>query len=215
MNYKSELQNNNTDLASILETINALPEAGGDASIEDAFVTRTITEYTNDRVNAIGNYAFTSCTSLTTVSFPVATFIGGSAFTRCYRLTTASFPAATFIGNYAFSSCFSLTTASFPVATSIGSYAFSNCFSLATVSFPVATSIGGSAFTRCYNLISLYLTGSSLCALSASAAFTSTPIGGYSTSAGRYGSIFVPASLLASYKAATNWAYFSSRFVGI
>jgi hypothetical protein len=51
--------------------------------------------------------------------------------------------------------------------------------------------------------------------LYASNAFSSTPIGGYSTSAGTYGSIYVPTSLLTSYKNATNWTYFSSRFVGI
>ena len=64
-----------------------------------------------------------------------------------------------------------------------------------------------------YNFKYLYLTGSSLCKLSNSNAFSSTPIGGYSASAGTYGSIYVPASLLTSYQTATNWAYFSSRFV--
>jgi hypothetical protein len=59
----------------------------------------------------------------------------------------------------------------------------------------------------------LYLTGSSVCALAHSNAFSSTPIGGYSTSAGTYGSIYVPASLIDAYKTATNWTYFSSRFV--
>ena len=121
----------------------------------------------------------------------------------------------TSIGSSVFYGCGSLTTASFPVATSIGSSAFCYCYSLTTVSFPKVTTIGGYAFNRCYNLKSLYLTGSSLCKLSNSNAFTSTPIGGYSTSAGTYGSIYVPASLLNSYKTATNWTYFSSRFVGI
>ena len=98
--------------------------------------------------------------------------------------------------------------------TSIGPGAFAYCFSLTSVSFPVCTYIGSYAFRYCYNLISLTLGGSTVCSLPYSNAFTPTPIGGYSTSAGRYGSIYVPASLLASYKAATNWSYFSSRFVG-
>ena len=122
---------------------------GGDTSVEDGLITRTLTSYTNNRVTTIGSYAFYSCTSLTTVSFPNA------------------------------------------------------------------TSIGGYAFCGCYNLKSLYLTGSSVCKLSASNAFSSTPIGGYSASARTYGSIYVPTSLLTSYKTATNWTYFSSRFVGI
>ena len=233
--------------------------SGGDTSLEDSVITRTISSYTNDRVTSIGNYAFCSCrslttvsfpvatsignyafcscTSLTTVSFPVATYIGISAFYNCTSLTTVSFPdatsissyafyyctslttvsfpAATTIGGSAFRYCTSLTTASFPVATSIGSQAFLNCTSLTTVSFPDATSIGNAAFRQCYNLKSLYLTGSSLCRLNHSTAFTSTPIGGYSTSAGTYGSIYVPTSLLTSYQTATNWTYFSSRFVGV
>ena len=162
---------------------------------------------------SIGSSAFASCTSLTTVNFPVATSIGASAFYGCSSLTTVSFSKLSIIGGYAFASCRSLTTVSFPVATSISVGAFYSCTSLTTVSFPVATSIGASAFRGCFNLKSLYLTGSSICTLSNSNAFSSTPIGGYSTSAGTYGSIYVPASLLTSYQTATNWTYFSSRFV--
>jgi hypothetical protein len=159
--------------------------------------------------------AFNGCTSLTTASFPVVATIGASAFYGCSRLTTASFPVATTIGSSAFSVCSRLTTVSFPNATTIGASAFYGCSSLTTASFPVATTIGSSAFVRCYNLKSLYLMGSSVCALSNSGAFSSTPIGGYSTWAGTYGSIYVPASLLTTYQAAANWSYFSSRFVGV
>lgn len=34
MNYKKELQSNNTDLQSVLETVRNLPEAGGSATID-------------------------------------------------------------------------------------------------------------------------------------------------------------------------------------
>ena len=218
-------------------SVSVASSGGGDTSAEDSLVTRTVSNYTNDRVTSIGSYAFYSCSSLTTasfpkvtsigsyafyscsnlttVSFPVATSIRSSAFTHCYNLTTASFPKVTSIGSDAFYKCSNLTTVSFPVATSIGDYAFFNCYPLTTVSFPKATSIGNAAFHSCRNLISLYLAGSSICKLSNSNAFMYTPIYGYSASAGTYGSIYVPASLLTSYKTATNWTYFSSRFVGI
>ena len=190
--------------------------SSGNTSVEDGLVTRYISgTYTNDRVTSIGSYAFQACTSLTTVNFPVATTIGVYTFNWCSSLTTASFPAATSIGSYAFYNCRSLTTASFPAATYIGNYAFNGCRSLTTVSFPVATSIGSYAFLGCFNLKSLYLTGSKICKLSHSNTFDSTPIGGYSASAGTYGSIYVPASMLAAYQTTTNWTYFSSRFVGI
>ena len=187
---------------------------------------------------SIGNYAFAYCSSLTTMSFPACTSIGSSAFQYCYSLTTASFhactsignyafaycsslttmsfPACTSIGNYAFSYCTNLTTASFPACTSIGSCVFAYCSSLATASFPACKSIGGSAFSKCCTFISLYLLGSSVARLANSNAFSSTPFMGYvSSTSGVWGSIYVPASLLDSYKTATNWAYYSLRFVGV
>ena len=165
---------------------------------------------------SIGSYAFYGCSSLTTISFPSVTIISANAFNNCSRLATLSFPSVTSIGNSAFQSCSALTTVSFPVATSIGGYAFQTCVSLTTASFPVATSIGSYVFYNCVRLTSFYLTGSSIPALSNSNAFTSTPIAGYtSKTGGQYGSIFVPSSLYQSYLTATNWSYFSSRFVSI
>ena len=163
---------------------------------------------------SIGSAAFYCCSKITTVSFPAVTNIGSSAFARCSNLTTVSFPAATSIGSNAFARCSNLTTVSFPAAKIINISAFASCSNLTTVSFPAATSIGSYTFYSCYKLKSLYLTGSSVCTLAKSYAFSSTPIGGYSASAGTYGSIYVPASLLTSYQTATNWTYFSSRFVG-
>ena len=56
---------------------------------------------------------------------------------------------------------------------------------------------------------------SAVATLGYSNAFNSTPISGYSDIAETFGSIYVPVSLLTSYKAVTNWIYFSSRFVSI
>ena len=177
-----------------LGTVTVDIEGGAvDHSMEDSLINGNYTAYTNERVTSVGAGTFAYHSRLTTVSFPKVTSIDYRAFYSCTSLTTASFPQATTIGNYAFYWCSNLTTASFPKATIIGSDAFYNC----------------------YNLTSLYLTASSVCKLSNSNVFTSTPIGGYSTSAGTYGSIFVPASLMDAYKSATNWTYFSSRFVGV
>lgn len=162
---------------------------------------------------SIGNSAFYSCYSLASVSFPACTNISSSAFYRCSSLKSANFPLCRSIASYTFEGCSSLATINFSSCSNISNNAFYSCYSLTSVSFPECTGIGGSAFAKCYNLISFYLTGSSRCILSNSNAFTSTPIGGYSTSAGCYGSIYVPQSLLASYQTATNWTYFSSRFV--
>lgn len=118
----------------------------------------------------------------------------------------------TTIGRYAFAGCESLTAVNFPVCTTIESYAFKSCRRLSIASFPACTVIVDSAFTSCYSLISIYLTGSSYVILTNSNAFTSTPIGGYSAFTERYGLIYVPSSMIASYQTMPNWVYFSSRF---
>ena len=123
---------------------------------------------------------------------------------------------ATLILHSAFAYCTSLTTVDLPKASYIGNGAFFYCRLLQSVSLPNVSYIGSYVFRYCYNLLSLYLGGTSVCSLAMSNAFGSTPIAGYTTSTGGvYGSIFVPASLLTSYQTATNWAAFSSRFVGI
>lgn len=189
------------------------------------------------KCSRVFDYAFFQCSKITSVSFPTCTVIGSQAFAQCSSLTEANFSQCGVVFVSGFASCKSMTTVNLPVCTSVYNYAFntcenltdvnlpsckillnsafSNCYSLSTMSLPAAGDIRPGVFMKCYNLKSLYLMGSSLCKLSNSNAFTSTPIGGYSTSAGTYGSIYVPASMLASYKAATNWTYFSNRMVGI
>ena len=175
--------------------IRAIPTGGGeDHDAEDEIIMRTISAYENSRVIDIGSGAFYYCTSLATVSFP----------------------ACRTIGSYAFQGCNSLATVSFPACVAIRSSAFQGCTRLTTASFPACTTIGANAFYRCYNLLSLYITTSSVCKLSASGAFNSTPIAEYTESTGGvYGSIFVPASLVAAYKSATNWTYFADRITAV
>lgn len=186
----------------------------------------------------IGDYAFNACSKMTTAYFPKVESIGKNAFTDCRSLTDASFPSCTNVGVSAFQSCYSLSTVYMPLLATVPSSAFANCstltdvtmqscatisasgfancWELSTASFPGLTNIYSSAFLRCYNLISLYLMGSTVANLRYSNAFMSTPIAGYTTSTGGvYGSIYVPASLLADYKASTTWAYFSDRLVGV
>ena len=180
---------NTTGNLTISGVVNAIENFKG---ITEEIISKKVNKVVNNRITSIRRYAFQSCTSLTSVDFPNCTVIGNSVFQSCASLTTANFPECTTIGNGAFSRCKSLTAASFPKCVSIGS----------------------GAFYSCTHLFSLYLTGSTLCELSHSNAFSNTPIGGY-LAAGSYGSIYVPTSLLTSYQTATNWTYFSSRFVAI
>ena len=189
----SEVDSQANLITQIKAALDGKVASSGDIGFEDEFVTRTITTYENSRVTTIGSSAFYYFTSLTSVSFPECTSIGSNAFYYCSNLTSVSFPKCIGIGNSAFRYCSNLTS----------------------VSFPKCTSIGSQAFCHCYRLESLYLTGSSICKLSASVAFSSTPYAGYSSYFSGTPYIYVPSSLLASYKSATNWAYFSKYFSAI
>lgn len=155
------------------------------------------------------SYAFLNCSLLTSINFPSCTSIGNGAFSYCTSLTSVSFPSCTSIGSYAFYNCNSLTSVNFPSCTSMGSNAFANCSSLTSASFPVCTNIGRSVFQLCSSLTSLYLLNSVVATLSTNV-FLNTPMASTSY-LGYYGSIFVPASLVDSYKTATNWASVSDR----
>ena len=78
--------------------------------------------------------------------------IGDSAFTYCSSLTTITLPdSLTTIGDYAFSGCESLTAVTLPESlTSIGGSVFSFCSSLTTITLPDGlTSIGDEVFEDC------------------------------------------------------------------
>ena len=102
---------------------------------------------------AIGNYAFYTCYSLSSVSIPSGiTSIGAQAFNGCYSLVSVSIPSGvTSIDTNVFYYCHSLASVSLPSGvTSISTYAFYGCYTLEFVSIPSGvTSIGGSAFTSC------------------------------------------------------------------
>ena len=125
-------------------------------------VDKTIDEYIDYEITAIGDRAFYSCSKLTTVDLPKATIIGSNAFSVCSSLTTVDLPEATSIAGAAFSSCSSLTTV------------------ILRNTEQVATLSDTNAFNRSANAI-----------------------------------IYVPDSLVDSYKAANNWSTYADRIKGL
>ena len=108
-----------------------------------------------------------------------------------------------------------LTEVSLTACVVIESSAFEYCPTLTTAAFPVCKSIYSSAFAYDYNLVDFYLDQVSSVTTLGTGVFYSTPIGGYSESTGRYGSVFVPSSLYTAFRTATNWVSISARLVSV
>lgn len=165
--------------------------------------------------------AFALDSTMTTAYFPVCSSIGGGCFWKNENLESAYFPKCEAIATQAFSGCSKLSDVNIDSVKNINFGAFQGCYKLKTVKMPALETLDGQAFYNCYNLLSVYLLGPSVAVLSTSTALGSTPIAGrwnssYASSIiGIYGSIFVRASLLESWRTKANWVYYSSRFVGL
>ena len=106
--------------------------------------------------DVIGDYAFSGCSSLTSLTLPSSvTSIGGHAFEKCSGLTRLTIPSGvTTIDYYAFADCRGLPSLPLPSSvTSIGVHAFAWCSGLTSLPLPSSvTEIDWSAFERCNNL---------------------------------------------------------------
>ena len=157
---------------------------------------------------SVGASAFQNCSSLNQVSLPVCSYIANNAFYNCKLLNQVNFPVCSYIGNSVFFNCYSLSQASLPLCEYIGSGAFRTC-SLQSLSLPVCSYIGGLAFYACSSLSIITIGYSGICSLGDARTFETTQI----TSS--TGSIYVPASLVDSYKSANYWSYFSTQIFPI
>ena len=106
-----------------------------------------------DEVQSIGNYAFSSSSSLTSITIPNSLKeIGEWAFYNCQKLNHIYLPESlTNLGSCAFRNCEKLDSIILPNGLNgIENYTFENCSSLKHVSIPSNISfIGNSAFASC------------------------------------------------------------------
>lgn len=204
------------------------------AQEDELIMKENISVYKNSTVRSIGRNAFQNCTNLIEIDLPNVSIIYAFAFATCNlisvnlpkveiidqgginnnKITRIDLPELTLLSNQGLQAC-GLIYASVPKLADIRNQGFKSNYSLVSITLPQISIMGNSVFAECYNLVHLYLPNSIVCTLSNANTFQSTPMAGYTESAGQYGSIYVPASLLTTYKTATNWATFADRFVGI
>lgn len=143
-----------------------------------------------------------------TVDLPNCLYVGSNAFYYCASLTTVNLPVCTTLYQLAFRNCGNLSYVSLPNVVRMSGYCFANCVSLQTISLPKCSYVSRYAFWSCTNLKTIYM-GT---ALSTVATMThSNALSGCSA----LQSIYVPASLVDSYKTASNWSYYSSKIYPI
>lgn len=192
----SPLQNNITNLQSILNKVNSLPSAGsggGDASATiDALLTHSITEITSN-ITEIASYALYGCEDLTIARFPEATSVGQSAFQSAMWLPYELYlPKARKIATQAFY-CFGE-----------GAYEREE---LIDIDLPVAGQIFSKAFYGAY-FRSFILRSNTVCRLVSSDVFTYSsleeipPLDAY---------IYVPSALVTNYQSGSNWSNYADR----
>lgn len=233
---------NPQDFSDRVRAIGASGGGGGDSqAIIDALIDGSITEV-NSNVMSIKAHAFYENKSLTSVNFPHATLIGMQAFYKCSALASAVIPNVTSVGRYNFYNCSSLPNIDMPNLSTLGSNTFESCSKLQNINFPLLkkvdsntfkdnyaltyailpniSSIGNYSFNNCYSLIKLVvgINQTSIVTLYTPAFANCYHILGtveatYNPTGAKDGYIYVPLSLVANYRSATNWSTFASQIM--
>ncbi len=138
--------------------------------------------------------------SLTKFKNTFITSAGDSLLYSCTSLTSVDLSNLTSTGGGLLSNCTSLTSVDLHNLTSAGGSLLSNCTSLTSVNLSKLTSAGGSLLSGCTKLQSIYLRSTTMCTLGGGTNLPSSV------------SIYVPASLIDSYKTASNWSSHAYNF---
>lgn len=198
-------------MAEFINTIDLL----GDDAVVDGIIDKTIMEFKDNVITIVEQYAFSRCANLRIVDLPNVTTANSYAFEACTSLTEINIPKCSSAARSIFNSCTSLKKIVLPAVTSIINETASNtgylagCTSLEYVDMLVITSIGGRCFNGCTALTTLAIRTNTVASLVSTNAFSNTPI------AKGTGYVYVPRSLVDSYKAATNWSTYANQFRAI
>ena len=175
------------------------------------------------------NDTFSSCWNIENVKIPKINVINDNIFYYCYKLKSVDISNTNRINGRAFYYCFSLNNIDLsnvsstsnnaikdtgigalvlPNATSIGTYTGEGTRT-SIIDLSKKITISGNIFNTAYSLVHLILRSDTLCSLSATSAFTDTPI------KNGLGWIYVPSNLVDSYKSASNWSTYANQIVSL
>lgn len=155
----------------------------------------------------VGAKAFAGCSNLESISLPnVVGNVGAYAFQRCTNLTNIYVPKISYIVYEYITENQKLKKFDAPSAKDWQMRGFVNCKVLEVIKLGAIQTIGENASVGCSALHTTVISQpNSVCTLNNINAFSNTPIAAGS------GSIYVPDSLVDSYKAATNWSVYANQ----
>lgn len=185
--------------------------ASGEAEVLIRILTGTLTEYSApDSITNLRSHLFYSFLEMVSLSLPKVTYLAASLCYGCTSLANVYVPSVLSTAGYVFYGCTSLTEIEFPSLTLIGTNVFVNCTALKTVDFHKRLNqLPNNEFLNCSSLTALILRGETLTPLATINTFNGSGI------AAGTGYIYVPASLIDTYKAASNWSALASQIRAI
>ena len=218
--YNTELTEQETTINDIVEALKGKGITGGVEELKTSYLSAfdntlgaNVTKLP-DGITHIRERAFYKCSNLTLTSLPnTITSIGLYSFAQCEKLPLTSLPESlSILSSYAFQNCFKLKITSVPVGvTSISSEVFAGCKEITELTINGAiTTISSNAFLKCISLAKIVFPNvTRVPTLSNVSAFKTTPI------ASGTGYIYVPDSLLDSFKSASNWSSYADQIKGV
>lgn len=171
------------------------------------FITKV--DLPNVTTTTSSGYFCYGCTKLEEVNMPKCTTFGNYSFYNNTALKAIDFPSLTAVASNCFRQCTAATSVNLPVCTSIAANAFQKDALIEKMDFPLVGSIAATAFDQCSVLTAVILRKNAVCTLANVSAFNNTPI---KTGTGY---IYVPSSLVNSYKTATNWSSYANQIRAI
>lgn len=207
-NQNTAITNQESKIATIISSLQGKASGGGTDEKTHSILNRTITNFTDNEITYIGNYAFHSCTSLTDVIVNNVTTMGTYVFYGCTKLANFTAPLLSAVSIFVFYNS-GLTSLTLPNATSIGMHAVRACKSLTTVDLGACKSLAVTAFEGDTLLTTVIIRTPSVCTMANVNVFQNTPI------ANGTGYIYVNDTLVDSYKSASNWSTYASQIKGL